>query len=62
MTRSGPRHFDAGERERVIRLYRLGKPVDEIAKRCGVSESYVSKTATEQGISRRRFKRRGVKG
>lgn len=53
-----PRHFDVSKRERVVRLYRQGIKIAVIAERCGVSEAYVSKTATEENINRRQFKAR----
>lgn len=51
-----PRHLEVTTRERVVRLYRQGIKIAVIAERCGVSEAYVSKTATEENINRRQFK------
>lgn len=53
-----PRHFEVSTRERVVRLYRQGIAIALIAERCGVSQAYVSKTATEENINRRQFKAR----
>lgn len=48
--------FDPEVRRAVISLYKDGKPIAEISARCGVSQAYISKTATEEGINRRRFR------
>jgi DNA invertase Pin-like site-specific DNA recombinase len=53
-----PRGFERTVRTEVIRLYRANVPVAEIARQCGVSPAYVSKTATEEGISRKKNRRR----
>jgi hypothetical protein len=50
-----PKHFDADVRNAVIAMYRDGRPLAEISARLGVSQAYISKTATEEGINRRRF-------
>jgi len=52
-----PKGFDPDIRRGVIAMYRLKKPIAQIAAHFGVSEAYVSKTATEEGINRRNFKR-----
>jgi hypothetical protein len=53
-----PRHFDPKIRAATIALYRQGKPIAEIQARLGVSQAYISKTATEEGINRRKFSKR----
>lgn len=50
------RGFDPEIRKGVIALYQQKRPVAEIAARMGVSEAYVSKTATEEKINRRTFR------
>lgn len=52
------RGFDPKIKEGVLAMYALNKPISEIAVHFGVSEAYVSKTASEAGISRRKFKKR----
>lgn len=52
------RGFDPNIRRATIAMYQLGRPVAEISAALGVSQAYVSKTATDEGISRRRFKKR----
>jgi uncharacterized protein YerC len=49
--------FDPAVRGAVIALYQQGAPVAQISAQLGVSAAYVSKTATEEGINRRNFKR-----
>lgn len=53
-----PKSFEPGVRRAVIAMYQQGKPIAEIAAAQGVSEAYVSKTASEEGINRRNFKKR----
>jgi len=53
-----PRGFDPKIKEAAMSLYKMNRPVAEIAARLGVSEAYVSKTASELGVQRRTFKRR----
>lgn len=53
-----PKNFDPKIRSAVVALYKEGKPIAEIQARIGVSQAYISKTATEEGINRRSFKRR----
>lgn len=53
-----PKHFDPAIRKAVIALYQQDKPIAEIQTRLGVSQAYISKTATEEGINRRNFKKR----
>lgn len=55
------RGFDPTVREAVIGMYKARKPVAEIARKCNVSQAYVSKTATEEGISRKKDRRRAPK-
>lgn len=50
-----PKHFDPDIRRAVIVMYQQKKPIAEIQARLGVSQAYVSKTATEEGINRRVF-------
>lgn len=50
--------FDPAIRRGVIAMYEQEKPIAEIAARFGTSEAYVSKTASEEGIARRKFKTR----
>lgn len=50
-----PKHFDPKIRSATIALYKQGKPIAEIQARLGVSQAYISKTATEEGINRRNF-------
>ena len=50
-----PRHFDPKIRAATIALYKEGKPIAEIQAKLGVSQAYISKTATEEGINRRTF-------
>ncbi len=50
--------FNSKIREAVIALYKQKKPIAEISARLGVSQAYISKTATEEGINRRKFKKR----
>lgn len=45
-------------RAECIRLYKAKAPIKDIAKKLDVSEAYVSRTATEEGINRRNFKRK----
>lgn len=52
-----PKHFPEEIRRGVIAMYQQKKPIAEIAARFGVSQAYVSKTATEEGINRRNFNR-----
>lgn len=54
-----PRGFEPGIREEVIKQYKSGKPIKEIAAALGVSAAYVSRTASEEGISR--YKKRRAK-
>jgi hypothetical protein len=42
-------------------MYKDGKPIAEIQALVGVSQAYVSKTATEEGINRRNFKNRNAR-
>ena len=42
-------------RKAVITLYKESVPIAEIAARLGVSQAYISKTATEEKINRRKF-------
>lgn len=51
------RGFDPKVRIATITLYQQGKPLAEIQALLGVSQAYISKTATEEGINRRNFKR-----
>lgn len=51
-----PKGFDPEIRRATISLYKQGKPIAEIQARLGVSQAYVSKTATEEGINRRHFR------
>lgn len=53
-----PKHFDPEVRKAVIALYRQNKPLAEIEALLGVSQAYISKTATEEGINRRKFGKR----
>jgi DNA invertase Pin-like site-specific DNA recombinase len=48
----------ASVRAEVIRLYKADVPIAEIARQCNVSQAYISKTATEEGINRRNFRKR----
>src|SRR6185312_4699004 len=50
-----PKHFDPKIRAATIALYKQGKSIAEIQARLGVSQAYISKTATEEGINRRHF-------
>ena len=52
-----PKGFPDEIRRATISLYKQGKPIAEIQARLGVSQAYVSKTATEEGINRRKFAR-----
>lgn len=52
------RGFDPNIRSAVIALYLDGKPIAQIQAQLGVSQAYISKTATEEGINRRVFKKR----
>lgn len=52
------RGLPADTKAAVIALYREDRPIAEIAETCGVSQAYVSKTATEAGINRRNFNKR----
>lgn len=45
----------AETRAEVVKLYLAGAPIKEIARQCDVSEAYVSRTATEEKINRRKF-------
>lgn len=49
------RGFESGIRDAVIALYVQGKPISQIQAQLGVSQAYISKTATEEGINRRIF-------
>lgn len=51
------RGFEPGIRDAVIALYLDGKPIAQIQAQLGVSQAYISKTATEEGINRRIFKK-----
>lgn len=53
--------FAKGIREATISLYKEKIPIAEIARRLDVSQAYVSKTAVEEGINRRKFKKRESK-
>lgn len=52
------RGFDPELRARVVKLYKENKPIEEIQALTGVSAAYISKTATEEKINRRNFKKR----
>lgn len=52
-----PRGFDPSIRKATIALYQQGKPIAQIEAQLGVSQAYISKVATEEGINRRNFKR-----
>lgn len=52
-----PKCFDPKIRSATIALYKEGKTLAEIQARLGVSQSYISRTATEEGINRRDFTR-----
>jgi uncharacterized protein YerC len=54
------RGFEPGIRDAVIALYLEGKPIAQIQAQLGVSQAYVSKTASEEGINRRVFRRRAT--
>lgn len=45
--------FDDDKRSAVIAMYKAGKPLVEIQTRLGVSQSYISTVATQEGINRR---------
>lgn len=53
-----PKGFDPKIRAATIAMYKQGKPLAEIQARLGVSQAYISKTATEEGINRRKFTKR----
>lgn len=53
-----PRGFDDQIRSTVIAMYRDKTPIADIAAKCGVSQAYVSKLATEVDINRKADKRR----
>jgi transposase-like protein len=53
-----PKHFPEKIRLAAIAMYKDGKPIAEIQARLGVSQAYVSNLATEEGINRRKFKKR----
>jgi hypothetical protein len=50
-----PKCFDPRIRKAVILLYKSGNPIAQISAQLGVSQAYVSKTATEEGLNRRNF-------
>ena len=49
--------FPTEVRNAVILLYKEKVPIAEIQARLGVSQAYISKTATEERINRRNFRR-----
>lgn len=53
-----PKGFEPDVRRATISLYKSGVPIAQIQAQLGVSQAYISKTATEEGINRRNFKRR----
>lgn len=53
-----PKSFEPGIRAAVIAMYKDGKPIAEISARLGVSQGFISNAATEEGINRRKFKKR----
>jgi len=53
-----PKGFEPDVRRAVIALYKDKVPIATIQARLGVSQAYISKTATEEGINRRNFKAR----
>jgi len=52
-----PKGFDPEVRRAVLAMYEQRKPIAEISAALGVSQAYISKTATEEGINRHKFKR-----
>lgn len=50
-----PKDFGEATRLSALALYREGRPIAEIAEKLGVSQAYVSKLATAEGINRRDF-------
>lgn len=48
--------FNSSVKEAVLALYKQNKPISEISAKLDVSQAYISKTATEAGINRRKFK------
>ena len=48
--------FDPKVRSATVALYKQGRPLAEIQAQLGVSQAYISKTATEEGINRHKFK------
>jgi len=52
-----PKSFENSVREEVIVAYKAKVPVAEIAKKHKVSQAYVSKVATEEGINRYKGRR-----
>lgn len=52
------RGFDPEIRKKAIALYNQERPIAEIAALLGVSQAYVSKLATKEGINRRKFRRK----
>jgi len=47
-----PKSFDPNKRKATITMYKAGVPISQIQARLGVSQAYVSKVATEEGINR----------
>ena len=47
-----PKGFDPKVRSATIALYQQGAPIAQISAQLGVSQAYVSKTASEEGIKR----------
>ena len=47
-----PKHFHEEIKKQVLQDYKAGVPIAVIAQTHGVSQAYVSKMATEAGISR----------
>lgn len=52
-----PKAFDSSRRDKVIELYKMNRPIAEIALAVGVSMAYVSTTAVAEGINRRDFQK-----
>jgi hypothetical protein len=50
------RGFDPDIKIATLLLYKDGLPISQISAQLGVSQAYVSKTASEAGINRRKFK------
>lgn len=53
-----PARFHQKQKEAIIKDYKAGKPIKDIAKKYGCGVSTVSSIATMLGINRRRHYRR----